>query len=195
MDFTITAVSPLDNEQDIKQLFVTHERPEFGPPRSSVGREPAGLPREQVAGRDQTMGPRVGEHVLDLARAERLVHHDGDRARGERTEERRGRALRHNLSAAFSGETHLPGAPEPSNDNEALRVNQSRCAWTANGGMARVARARQESTGNGAAPRKPLPRRPIGGVASTGVGRSADVHSEGSNFATGGAARQRRAFP
>ncbi len=123
MDFTSTAVSPLDHEQDIKRLFVTHERPEFGLPRSSVGREPAGLPREQLAGRDQTTGPRVGEHVLDLARAERLVHHDGDRACGERTEERRGRALRHNLSAAFSGETDLPGAPEPSNDKEALRVN------------------------------------------------------------------------
>jgi len=138
LDFTSTAVSPLDHEQDIKRLFVTHERPEFGLPRSSVGREPAGLPREQLAGRDQTTGPRVGEHVLDLARAERLVHHDGDRACGERTEERRGRALRQNLSAAFSGETDLPGAPEPSNDNEALRVNSLgarglqtavRCVW------------------------------------------------------------------
>ena len=29
MEFTITAVNPLDHEKDIKQLFVNHERPEF----------------------------------------------------------------------------------------------------------------------------------------------------------------------
>ena len=29
LDFTITAVNPLDHEQDIKRLFVTNERPEF----------------------------------------------------------------------------------------------------------------------------------------------------------------------
>src|SRR5207249_7816876 len=74
--FPYTTLFRSDHEQDIKRLFVIHERPEFGLPRSSVGREPAGLPREQVAGRDQTTGPRVGEHVLDLARAERLVHHE-----------------------------------------------------------------------------------------------------------------------
>ena len=55
-----------------------------------VGREPAGLPREQVSRRDQTTGARVGEHVLDLAGAKRLVHDDGDGAGGERAEERRG---------------------------------------------------------------------------------------------------------
>ena len=56
-----------------------------------VGREPPGLPREQVSRRDQTTGPRVGEHMLDLARTERLVHDDDDRACGERAEERRRR--------------------------------------------------------------------------------------------------------
>jgi len=53
-------------------------------------REPARLPREHVPRRDQTTGTRVREHVLDLARAERLVRHDGDRTRGQRAEVRRG---------------------------------------------------------------------------------------------------------
>ena len=29
LEFTITAVNPLDHETDIKQLFVTHERADF----------------------------------------------------------------------------------------------------------------------------------------------------------------------
>jgi len=50
----------------------------------------------------------VGEHVLDLARAERLVHHDGDRACGERTEERRGR-----VSTSLEQDRHPVVGPDP----------------------------------------------------------------------------------
>ncbi len=50
--------------------------------------EPPRLPREHVSRRDQTTGARVDEHVLDLARAERLVHDHGDRTGGQRAEVR-----------------------------------------------------------------------------------------------------------
>ena len=73
-----------------------------------VCREPAGLSRQQVSRRDQTTGARVGEYVLDLARAEHLVHDDGDRASGERAEERRGR-----VSTPFEQDRDPIVGPDP----------------------------------------------------------------------------------
>src|SRR3989441_2442460 len=62
LDFTITAVNPLDHEQDIKRLFVTHERPEF--PGFFDRAYPHGVRAGGVSwvGRD-----RAGQVVMHLA--------------------------------------------------------------------------------------------------------------------------------
>jgi hypothetical protein len=62
LEFTITAVNPLDHEKDIKQLFVTHERPEF--PSFFDRAYPAGVRAGGVSwvGRD-----RAGQVVMHVA--------------------------------------------------------------------------------------------------------------------------------
>ena len=62
LEFTITAVNPLDHETDIKRLFVTHERADF--PSFFDRAYPAGVRAGGVSwvGRD-----RAGQVVMHVA--------------------------------------------------------------------------------------------------------------------------------
>jgi hypothetical protein len=60
--FKITAVNPVEHEQDIKQLFVTHERPEF--PGFFDGAYPAGV---RAAGLSWVGRDRGGQVVMHVA--------------------------------------------------------------------------------------------------------------------------------
>jgi len=62
LDFTITAVNPVDHEQDIKQLFVTHERPEF--PGFFDRAYPAGV---RAGGLSWVGRDRAGQIVMHVA--------------------------------------------------------------------------------------------------------------------------------
>src|SRR2546430_12156199 len=62
LDFTITAVNPVDHEQDTKQLFVTHERPEF--PGFFDRAYPAGV---RAGGLSWVGRDRAGQIVMHVA--------------------------------------------------------------------------------------------------------------------------------
>jgi len=62
VEFTITAVNPLEHENDIKRLFVTHERPEF--PSFFDRAYPAGV---QAGGGSWVGRDRAGQVVMHVA--------------------------------------------------------------------------------------------------------------------------------